>query len=62
MKKNIIAFGLLYVLFAFFACGELVLDFESGEYYDISEEEAKAKKETEERKRLEDENNQKKKL
>jgi hypothetical protein len=57
MKKNIIAFGLLYVLFAFFACGELVLDFESGEYYDISEEEAKAKKETEERKRLEDENN-----
>lgn len=57
MKKNIIAFGLLYVLFAFFACGELVLDFESGEYYEISEEEAKAKKETEERKRLEDENN-----
>ena len=56
MKKTIIVLVLFYVFCTFLTCGELVLDFESGEYNNISEEEAKAKKEAEERKRLEEEN------
>ena len=56
MEKKIMIFILFYVLCAFLACGELVLDFETGEYYEISEEEARVKREAEERNRLEEEN------